>query len=288
MKEIVILSGKGGSGKTSVSVAFATIHQNSIVADCDVDAANMHIILQPKNYYEGTMTTGKKAVIMQDKCINCGVCMEFCSFNAISVKNGTFTISEAACDGCQLCWRLCGMGAIELVPSNKSKWYIGDYRNGKLIHARLQPGEENSGKLVGIVRNLAKSLANEIGIENIIIDGPPGTACPAISSVTGANKALIITEPTHSGFHDMKRILTLVSSFNVKSYILINKYDLNIEVSNEIENWCNKNGFSVIGKIKFDKNIVDAMLNCKSIVEHQPESDTSKELIRIYNNLLEN
>jgi len=288
MNEIVILSGKGGTGKTSISAAFATINPNTIVADCDVDAANLHLILQPENHHENTMVTGHKAKIVQEKCTSCGICMEFCSFNAISYNNGKYIISELACDGCVLCWRLCSEQAIELIPSDKSKWFIGDYRNGKLIHARLQPGEENSGKLVSMVRDLAKSLAVNFGIKHVIIDGPPGTACPAISSVTGAAKALIVTEPTYSGFHDMKRIIDLTSSFSVKTFVLINKFDLNSDLSNEIEDWCNRNGFPVLGKINFDRDIVEAMLNCKSIVEWKPESKTSKEIKKVFDYLITN
>lgn len=282
MNEIVILSGKGGTGKTSISAAFATLHQNTIVADCDVDAANMHLILQPENHHDGNMVTGYKAEIIQDSCVQCGVCMEFCSFNAISCKNEKYIISEAACDGCQLCWRLCSSEAIKLVPSDKSRWFIGDYRFGKLVHARLQPGEENSGKLVSMVRDIAKSYAQDVGIDTVIIDGPPGTGCPAISSVTGAAKTLIVTEPTQSGFHDMKRILDLTMSFKVKSYVLINKYDLNSDVTLEIEQWCLQKGILVVGKIPFDTQIVEAMLQCKSIVECLPQSEVSIEIKRIW------
>jgi len=282
MNEIVVLSGKGGTGKTSISAAFATMNVNTVVADCDVDAANLHLILQPENHHDGTMVTGHKAHILQDKCSSCGVCMEFCSFNAISLKDGNYTISESACDGCVLCWRLCSSEAIELIPSNKSRWFMGDYRFGKLVHARLQPGEENSGKLVSMVRDIAKSYASEVGIDTVIIDGPPGTGCPAISSVTGAAKTLIVTEPTHSGFHDMKRILDLTMSFKVKSYVLINKYDLNNDMTLEIEQWCLQKGIFVVGKIPFDTQIVEAMLNCKSIVEWLPQSEVSLEIKRIW------
>jgi len=284
----VILSGKGGTGKTSISAAFATMHPNTVVADCDVDAANMHLILQPENHHDGTMVTGYKARIVQDKCTSCGACMEFCTFNAISLCDGVYSISEAACDGCLLCWRLCGTEAIELVKSDKSRWFIGDYRCGKLVHARLQPGEENSGKLVSMVRDMAKSYAQDVGIDAVIIDGPPGTGCPAISSVTGASKALIVTEPTRSGFHDMKRVIELTMSFKVATSVLINKCDLNADVTAEIEQWCLQSGIPVLGKIAFDRQMVDAMLQCKSIVEYAPESETSKIINRVYNELMTN
>jgi MinD superfamily P-loop ATPase len=169
-----------------------------------------------------------------------------------------------------------------MIPGDKSRWYVGDYRNGKMIHARLAPGEENSGKLVNVVRENARKTAQETGTETIIIDGPPGTGCAVISSVTGTNKAIIVTEPTNSGFHDMKRILELVSNFKVKLFVVINKYDLNKNISNKIESWCIEMNIPVIGEIAFDAQIVDAMINCQSITEWRPESATSKEIISIY------
>jgi MinD superfamily P-loop ATPase len=283
MNEIVILSGKGGTGKTSLSAAFATVNKNTVVADCDVDAANLHLILQPVNYYVKNFTTGHKAVINYDTCTNCGLCIDYCRFDAISLQNGKVTISEISCDGCKLCSRICPSHSIEMMSSSKSYWYAGNYRNGKMIHARLAPGEENSGKLVNVVREEAKKTAQETGWDTVIIDGPPGTGCPVISSVTGTNKAIIVTEPTHSGFHDMKRVLEITANFKVKSVVVINKYDLNEAISEKIESWCAENKIPVVGKIAFDPEIVEAMINCQSITEWKPESETSKEIISIYN-----
>jgi MinD superfamily P-loop ATPase len=169
-----------------------------------------------------------------------------------------------------------------MIPSDKSRWYIGNYRNGKMVHARLSPGEENSGKLVNVVRENARKTAQETGWETIIIDGPPGTGCPVISSVTGTNTAIIVTEPTNSGFHDMKRVLEITVNFQVKSYVVINKYDLNESISGRIESWCAENNIPVVGKIPFDEQIVEAMINCQSITEWKPESEVSKEIIRIW------
>ncbi len=282
MNEIVILSGKGGTGKTSLSAAFATIRNNCIVADCDVDGADLHLILQPENYSIEKFITGHKANINYDTCINCGLCIDYCRFDAISLKNGQVTISEISCDGCKLCSRICPSKSIQMIPSDKSRWFAGNYRNGRMIHARLYPGEENSGKLVNVVRENARKISQETGWETIIIDGPPGTGCAVISSVTGTNKAIIVTEPTNSGFHDMKRILELVSNFKVQSFVVINKFDLNECISNKIENWCVEMNIPVIGKIAFDAQIVTAMINCQSIVEWKPESEASKEIISIY------
>jgi len=282
MNEIVILSGKGGTGKTSLSAAFATIRNNCIVADCDVDGADLHLILQPENYSVEKFITGHKANINYDTCTNCGLCIDYCRFDAISLKNGQVTISEISCDGCKLCSRICPSKSIQMIPSDKSRWFAGNFRNGRMIHARLYPGEENSGKLVNVVRENARKISQETGWETIIIDGPPGTGCAVISSVTGTNKAIIVTEPTNSGFHDMKRILELVSNFKVQSFVVINKFDLNESISNKIENWCVEMNIPVIGKIAFDAQIVTAMINCQSIVEWKPESEASKEIISIY------
>lgn len=285
MNEIAILSGKGGTGKTSLSAAFATLSQKVVVADCDVDAANLHLILQPKNYTKEKFITGYKAVINYDTCANCGLCIDYCRFEAISYREGRVTISETSCDGCKLCSRVCTSQSIKMVPSDKSLWYIGDYRNGKMIHARLSPGEENSGKLVNVVREQAKKTAKKTGLKTIIIDGPPGTGCPVISSVTGANKAIIVTEPSNSAFHDMKRILELTANFKIKSYVVINKYDLNEDITSLIENWCIGQNITVVGKIQFFSPVVEAMLNCRSILEWLPESEVSKEIISIWDQI---
>jgi len=286
MKEIVVLSGKGGTGKTCLSAAFAALCSNVVVADCDVDAANLNLILQTGNAHEEKFITGQKAVIDRKTCLNCGVCIPYCRFNAISYVNELVTISETSCDGCMLCLRICVNGTITMVPSDNSRWYSGTFSNGYMVHARLQPGEENSGKLVNKVRKQALELAQENACNIIIIDGPPGTGCPAISSLTGAKKVIVITEPTCSGFHDMKRIIELIEKFSVKPYLVINKYDLNLEISRQIEEWCLVRNISLPGKIGFDQDIVEAMVNCKSIVEWKPESKTSKEIITIWNNVI--
>lgn len=283
MTEIAILSGKGGTGKTSLSAAFATINSNVVVADCDVDAANLYIVLQPDNYREEIFVSGQKAVINRDICTNCGICMHYCRFEAISLQNGLVSISETACDGCMLCMRVCPNESINMVPSNKSRWYAGTFRMGRMVHARLEPGEENSGKLVSVVRKHAREIATETGWETIIIDGPPGLGCPVISSLTGIKKAIIVTEPSRSGFHDMKRILSLIDSFKAKSYVVINKYDLNVDITCQISDWCLERNISVAGKIPFDAGVVEAMLNCKSIVEWLPRSEVSKEIRNIWN-----
>jgi len=276
--EIAILSGKGGTGKTSLSAAYATLNGRVMLVDCDVDAANLHLVLQPKNYIEEKFITGYKATIDYNMCTQCGICVDYCRFDAISDIDGKVSISETQCDGCKLCSRICPAGAISMIVCDESYWYAGNFRNGKMVYARLAPGEENSGKLVNAVREYARKAAEEFGFDTIIIDGPPGIGCPAISSVTGVDKVIIITEPTLSGFHDMKRILELTEGFSIKSYVIINKYDLNAAITEQIIDWCSRRKINVAGKLPFDEKIVEAMIRCKSIVEYMPDSQVSNEI----------
>lgn len=287
VNEIVILSGKGGTGKTSLSAALATIGDKKMVADCDVDAANLHLILQPETSYEEKFITGHKAQVDAARCSGCGICADHCRFDAITLLDGVAQITETACDGCKLCARICPQEAIEMIPSDKSRWFIGPYRNGTMVHARLAPGEDNSGKLVHVVRNLAKDEACYDGTSNIIIDGPPGIGCPAISSVTGADRCVLVTEPTESGLHDLKRIHVLIATFKVPISVVINKFDLNPKMSENIEDYCKELHLPVIGKIPFDPNIVLAMVHCKSVVEWAPDAPASKEILSIYGKLFE-
>ncbi|MEL7587230.1 MAG: P-loop NTPase [Prolixibacteraceae bacterium] len=288
MVELAILSGKGGTGKTSISAAFATLGSEMIVADCDVDAANLHLVLQPDQDFQERFVTGAKAIIEQDLCTNCGVCIDYCRFDAISYHAGEVTVSETSCDGCRLCSRVCPSGAISMVESDKSFWYSGAFRNGFMVHARLAPGEENSGKLVNVVREQARKISSITGLKTIIIDGPPGTGCPAISSLTGTSKAIIVTEPTRSGFHDLKRIVELTCGFKIPSSVVVNKYDLNRDIASQIEDWCFQMNIPVIGKIPFDAKVVEAMLHCRSIVEWAPESAAAKEIRSIYSHISTN
>jgi MinD superfamily P-loop ATPase len=286
MTEIAVLSGKGGTGKTSLSAALATLHPNMVIADCDVDASNLYLVLQPENYVDEKFLTGHKARIDYSTCTNCGKCQSYCRFDAMTYLNGKVTISQTSCDGCGLCARVCTSRSISMIPSEKSRWYAGTFRNGRMIHARLSPGEENSGKLVSLVREKARAIAKEMEWDTIIIDGPPGTGCPVISSVTGTHKAIIVTEPSNSGFHDMKRVIELVRNFNCKPFVVINKCDLNPLLSEKIECWCREQNILVAGKIAFDESVVHAMLHCKSITEWLPNSQASNEIRGIYHTIL--
>jgi MinD superfamily P-loop ATPase len=288
MNEIAIISGKGGTGKSSISAAFASIAQKVVMADCDVDAANLYILFDPEHDDEQIFTGAKKAVIDYALCNNCGLCAEYCRFDAISLNDGAYKISETSCDGCQLCTRLCPVEAIHMVESAGSRMFSGAFRYGQMVYGRLAPGEENSGKLVNLVRSKAKEVSQKDHLDTIIIDGPPGIGCPVISSITGVNKVVIVTESTVSGLHDLQRAMDIVLKFNLIPRVVINKYDLNVEMTAQIETFCNKSGVEVAGKLPFDAAVVDAMVNCKTICEWMPESPVSLELIEIWNKIKNN
>lgn len=280
--EIAVISGKGGTGKSSVSAAFATMQPNVVLADCDVDAANLYILFNPIHEKEEVFVSVYKAVVDKDSCTNCGLCIDYCRFDAIHDVEGEVLIDETACDGCKLCSRVCPSEAISMIPEDKSRMYSGTFRNGKMVYGRLSPGEENSGRLVDMVREEAKNVAKANNLDTIIIDGPPGIGCSVISTITGVNKVVIVTEPTLSGLHDLKRTIEVVSKFRLTKTVIINKYDLNTEMANNIENYCKSQDVSVIAKLPFDRVVVDAMVNCKSVIEYAPDSEIAALLTEAY------
>jgi MinD superfamily P-loop ATPase len=284
--EIAIISGKGGTGKSSISAAFATLNGEMILADCDVDAANLYLLFNPSIEEEEVYIAGHKAVIDYKICTNCQVCKDYCRFDAISLKNDKVVISEISCDGCFLCSRICPENAIKMVPNNQSRMYSGSFRKGKMVYGRLAPGEENSGKLVNMVREKAKQLSEKNGHKTIILDGPPGIGCPVISTITGVDKVIIITEPTISGLHDMQRTVETVQKFKLNPYIIINKADLNSSMTGQIKKWCEKNGINVTGELEFDAKVVEAMVQGKSIIEYDPELNISKQINKIWNKII--
>lgn len=284
--EIAVISGKGSTGKSSISAALATLSEKVVLADCDVDASNLYILFNPDIEGEEIYIGSQKAVIDYSKCINCGLCIEYCKFDAIYYSDQKITISPINCDGCKLCSRICPNKAITMIDNDKSRMYYGSFRNGKMVYGKLAPGEENSGKLVNIVRDKAKKLAKANNINTIIIDGPPGIGCPVISTITGVDYVIIVTEPTLSGLKDLQRTLELTTKFNLNTVIIINKFDLNIKITEKIENFCKKSNIKIIGKLAFDPQVVAAMINCKSIIEWQPVSDLSSQIKLIYNNLI--
>ena len=284
--EIAIISGKGGTGKSSISAAFATMGTKVVLADCDVDAANLYLLFNPSCEKEEIYIAGYKAVIDYLKCTSCGVCIDNCRFDAISFQNEKVTISEISCDGCFLCSRICSENAIIMVPNDKSRMYSGSFRNGKIVYGRLAPGEENSGKLVNIIREKAKNISEETGINPIILDGPPGIGCPVISTITGANKVIIVTEPTISGLSDMRRAIDIILRFNLKPSVIINKSDINMTMTGKIINWCTENNVQIAGTLPFEKKMVEAMTQGLSIIEYDPENRISVEIKRIWNRIL--
>ena len=284
--ELAIISGKGGTGKSSITAAITALLQNVVLADCDVDAANMYLLFSPENTEVKSFKGAEKAVIDYSICTNCSKCMLYCRFDAIDKPKGKITISDVFCDGCGLCEKVCPVNAIKMIPSENSKMISGDFRFGKMVYGRLSPGEENSGKLVNMVRDKAKEIAKQNNIEHIIIDGPPGIGCPVISTVTGVDYALIVTEPSLSGLHDLQRTLDLVSNFKTSCGIIINKCDLNPEMSQRISHFSSSKGIPVLGQITFDTAFVESMVKCKSIVEHSPQNDVIIELKNVLEKII--
>jgi MinD superfamily P-loop ATPase len=283
--EIAVISGKGGTGKSCIAAAFATLNGRIVVADCDVDAANLYLLFTPSHEEESTYIAGHKAVINYDLCTSCGVCITYCRFDAISLINNKVVISGISCDGCFLCTRICPENAIKMVQNDKSKMYSGSFRNGKMVYGRLAPGEENSGKLVNMVREKAKQIAKENDIDTIVLDGPPGISCPVISTITGVDKAIIVTEPTISGLHDQQRTIEIVKKFNLPAFVVINKHDLNASMSKQIEEWCNQNEIAIVGQLPFDRQVTEAMVQSKSITEFNPDNEISKKIKIIWNKI---
>lgn len=262
-KQIVILSGKGGTGKTTISAAFASLIKNKVVIDCDVDAANLHLVLEPEILNSYDFIGGKKAFIEQDKCRECGLCKSVCRFDAIE----NHTVNRLSCEGCGFCFRACPMEAISFHPVISGSYYECELSDkSKFYYARLLPGEGNSGKLVSQLKRIALNRATP-EIEWVIVDGPPGIGCPVNASIASSDFVVIVTEPTLSGIHDLKRLAKLLDSFKLKAGIVINKYDLNEEVTSQISEFAKNENIPVIGLLPFNKIFVEALINGKNIVD---------------------
>ncbi len=283
--ELAVISGKGGTGKSSITAAFATLGQELVVADCDVDAANLYLLFNPEHEKEVVYIGGHKAVVDNTLCTVCGICEGYCRFDAISENGGKIVISETSCDGCFFCSRICPMRAITMVRSDRSRMYSGSFRNGMMVYGRLAPGEENSGKLVSMVRDEAKRVAAEKRLNHVLLDGPPGIGCPVISTVTGVDKIVIVTEPTMSGLADLKRVHEVARKFSGEVGIIINKYDLNEAMADRIEGWCAAQGSTLLGRLPFDRRVTEAMVAGKSITEMHPETEISNSIRTIWNKL---
>lgn len=283
--QIAIISGKGGTGKSSISAAFATLEKQVVLADCDVDAANLHIIFNPVPEQETVFTGARKAVIDQAKCTQCGLCREYCRFEAIAFLDGHYLVSETVCDGCGLCTRVCPAAAVDMVDMKQSRIFTGAFRNGRMVHGRLAPGEENSGKMVNIIREKAKEQAARYKIPIILLDGSPGIGCPVVSTISGVDVVVIVTEPTVSGIADLKRALEITSKFGLITKIIINKFDLNPTKSLEIKALCESMRIEVAGQLPFDKQVTTAMVHCKSIAEWAPQSELTSVVSEIWEHI---
>ncbi len=264
IKQLAIVSGKGGTGKTTIAAAFAALAKNKVMVDCDVDAADLHLLLQPKILMQEKYFGGRTPRVDLDKCTQCGLCTEVCRFHAII--NGV--VDSVSCEGCGFCSHICPENAIMMEEAFSGDWFVSETTYGPFVHARLGIGEENSGKLVTVVRKKAMEVTQERGLELILIDGPPGIGCPVTASLTGVNLILAITEPTLSGIHDLERVLKLAEHFKIPSMVCINKFDINLENTQRIASYCTKNGSRVIGQIPYEPKVVEALVNRKTIMDY--------------------
>jgi MinD superfamily P-loop ATPase len=282
MKEVIVLSGKGGTGKTSIVGSFASLSHNKVMVDCDVDAADLHLLLQPTAQNEQEFWSGQIALIDPGKCIQCGLCGSLCRFNAIQ----NYRVDPISCEGCGFCSHICPVEAITMENSLVGNWFISNTIYGYLVHAKLGTAQENSGKLVALVRKETRSLAEKNNLELIVSDGPPGIGCPVISSLSGADLAVLVTEPTLSGIHDLERVLELCRHFSVPSLVCINKFDLNKQNTRHIETWCQDQKIEVAARIPFDNVVTQAMIQGQPVVDYS-DGKVSQEIEKLWNRVCE-
>ena len=281
-REILVISGKGGTGKTTLTSSFALLPPEKVIVDADVDAPDLHIILKPQMVEAQRFMGGKVARIDPEKCDGCGICRELCRYHAISPN---FQVDPIACDGCALCYFACPRDAVNLEEKEAGTWFLSHSRGGPMTHARLYPGEENSGKLVTVIRNRAKELAQEEGYPLILIDGPPGIGCPVISATTGVDQVLVVTEPTPSGQHDLERVVELAHHFEARVQVCVNQWDINPQRTQEIEEWCRERGIEVIGRIPFSRDVPKIQAQGKAPVEGN--GPVAQVIMEIWKNILE-
>ena len=282
MKEITVLSGKGGTGKTSVTASLAVLAKNAVLTDCDVDAPDLHMLLKPEILETQEFSASKVAIIDEDTCVHCEKCEEHCRFDAIQKQ----VVDPILCEGCGVCVYICPVAAVRIEKRTSGHAFISKTKYGLMSHALLNPGEENSGKLVTLVRQNAKKVAEKENCELIINDGPPGIGCPVIASLGGVTLGLVVVEPTLSGIHDMERALGLLNHFKISAVVCVNKYDINEKNTARIVNFCESNGIEVVGKIPFDSIVTEAMIAGKPILEYSPKCAVSKAIIETWKQML--
>ncbi len=290
IQELVVISGKGGTGKTSVAASLAVLAGQSVIADCDVDAADLHLILSPAIEQRRDFYSGRQAIIRPSDCIGCGDCFSHCRFEAVRLLNGKtdgplFVVDPFACEGCGVCVRICPVQAIDFSECRCGELMISSTRCGPMVHARLGVAAENSGKLVSLVRQEARRIAEENGHPRIIIDGPPGIGCPVIASLTGASQVLAVTEPTLSGEHDLERLLALTRHFKIPASVCVNKYDIDLEMADRIEKTAAAAGAVPVGRIRYDRTVTQAQMQEKAVVE--TDSPAAEDIRGIWNRLME-
>ena len=293
LKEIVAISGKGGTGKTSVAASFAALARDVIIADCDVDAANLYLLLRPEVREQRDFSGGKKASVIRDRCVGCGKCGEVCSFGAAVLEGpgndvvaSTYTIDPVACEGCGVCAWFCPAEAIRFEDAINGQWFISKTRFGPMVHAQLGVAQENSGKLVSLVRKQARRIAEELSQDLVIVDGPPGVGCPVIASVTGADLVLAVAEPTVSARHDLARVIDLAEHFQIPAAVCVNKYDINVGLTEDIEAMAKQRRLPVLGKIAYDNVVTEAQVRGQTIVEHS-RNGVAQQVVQLWQRTLE-
>ncbi|MFA5519146.1 MAG: ATP-binding protein [Spirochaetota bacterium] len=281
MKELAIISGKGGTGKTSISAALIALQKDCVSVDCDVDAANLYLLLNPELKSQYDFYHGQKYIINSEKCTSCGKCVKLCKFNAIS---DDFVIDPIGCEGCSVCAFFCPEQAISGYDNNCGEVYLGEIQKGPVVYARLDPGEGNSGLLVAKLREEAKKMASSNNLDTIILDGPPGIGCPVISTITGVKLVLAVTEPNISALHDLKRVLELADHFRIKALVCINRADINPEITSEIKDFCRKKNITIAGEINSDNAFLHAQRQGKDIITYNgtmENPDTINEIKKL-------
>ncbi len=288
MKQVTVISGKGGTGKTSLVAALAVLAPRLVLADCDVDASDLHLVLAPETIKQEDFSGGSQAKIRPEACTACGKCREVCRFEAISFSGcgnnmvpKTYLVDPIACEGCGVCAYFCPAKAIDFSPVVNGEWFVSRTRCGPLVHARLGPAEENSGKLVSVVREQARRIAAAEQLDLVLIDGSPGTGCPVIASITGADLVLAVTEPTPSGLHDLKRVVDLTRHFGIPTLLCINKWDLNPDVTDEITKYADETKLPVVGRIRYTPEVTEAQIKGLAVVEYT-QSEVAREIERTW------